>query len=112
MKQINRNRVALRGRTTPAKSMTTIDLSYYWRSYDCSSNRYSTNHYSLFFEHGHLTLIVCCCATRPARRANHSEHGERLKRRARHEDALGVRALVRRVDQVTLRQILGEIGRH
>ena len=67
---------------------------------------------NLFLKHGNLALIFCRAATGAAGGADYGENRQRLQGGAGHEDALGVRTLVGRVDEIAFRQVLGQIGGH
>jgi len=57
-------------------------------------------------------LVLAGAASRASGGADYRQHRQRFECGAGDEDTLGVRALVRRVDQVAFRQVLGQVGGH
>src|SRR3984957_13114659 len=66
----------------------------------------------LVLKHRYLTLIVKVPTPRTPCCSDYRQYGQRLQRRAWHEDALRVRTLIRRINQKAFRRGLGKVGGH
>src|SRR5882762_10153853 len=80
--------------------------------WDCNRNCAVALRRPLLFEHRYLALVVGGATAGAAGGADYGQDCQRLEGGAGDKDALRVRALVGRVDEIAFGQVLGEVGGH